>query len=54
MNRKSRAYPANKSSVVVEWTLSCADRGGLRRAVAEKRSDEDTHTNYRYNVEPLC
>lgn len=51
MNRKSRAYPTSKPSVIVEWTLSCADRGGLRRAVAEKWSDENAHTNYRYNVE---
>ena len=51
MERRSRSYQKPKPSVVVEWSLSCADRRTLRRAIAEKWSDEDPHTNYRYNVE---
>lgn len=51
MQRRSRTYPAVKPSVVVEWTLQCADRKALRRAIAEKWSEEDAHTSYRYNVE---
>ena len=51
MERRSQIYPTLKPSLVVEWTLGCADRQGLRRAIAEKWSDEDAYTNYRYNVE---
>jgi hypothetical protein len=51
MERRSRTYPIAKPSVVVEWTLACADRKAQRRAIAEKWSEEDAHTNYRYNVE---
>lgn len=51
MERRSRIYPTPKPSVVVEWTLNCADRKELRRAIAEKWSEEEAHTNYRYNVE---
>lgn len=51
MERRSQSYPTLKPSLVVEWTLGCADRQGLRRAIAEKWSDEDAYTNYRYNVE---
>jgi hypothetical protein len=31
--------------------LPCGDRKALRRAIAEKWSEEDAYTNYRYNVE---
>ena len=51
MKRRSPSYPTTKPAVVVEWTLSCADRGTLRRKIAEKWSDEAQYTNYRYNVE---
>jgi hypothetical protein len=51
MERRSRTYQKPKPSVVLEWTLSCADRGTLRRTVAEKWCDEQPHSNYRYNVE---
>ncbi len=51
MERRSRCYPTLKPSVVIEWTLPRADRRGLLRAIAEKWSEEETHTKYRYNVE---
>ena len=51
MQRKSRAYPVLKPSVVVDWALSCGQRSDLRRAVAEKWLEESPYTNYRYNVE---
>jgi hypothetical protein len=51
VERRSRSYRKPKPSLVVEWTLSCADRSTLRRTIADKWSDEDPHTNYRYNVE---
>ncbi|MGH9809592.1 MAG: hypothetical protein ACRD9W_20455, partial [Terriglobia bacterium] len=51
VKRRSLAYDPIKPSIVVEWTLSCADRRTLRRTIAEKWCDEDQHTNYRYNVE---
>jgi hypothetical protein len=51
VKRRSLSYPKTKPSLVVEWTLSCADRRTSRRTIAEKWSDEDPYTNYRYNVE---
>lgn len=51
MQRRSRTYPTVKPSRVLDWALSCADRRTLRRTIAQKWSDEDPHTNYRYNVE---
>ena len=51
VKRRSRTYPAVKPSLVVDWTLSCADRRTLRQTIAEKWCDEEPHTNYRYNVE---
>ena len=51
MKRRSRAYSVIKPSRVIEWTLSGTDRRTLRRAIAEKLSDENAYTNYRYNVE---
>ena len=51
VERRSRNYPRAKPFLVVEWTLSSSDRRTLRRTIAEKWSDEDPHTNYRYNVE---
>ena len=51
MERRSQSYPTVKPSVVVEWTLTGADRRALRRGIAEKWSEENAHTNYRYNVE---
>ncbi len=51
MDRRSREYPASKPSVVVDWTLACAHRRELRKAIAEKWSEEDPYTSYCYNVE---
>lgn len=51
MKRRSISYSKSKPSVVVEWSLSGADRRTLRRTIAEKWSDEAPYTNYRYNVE---
>jgi hypothetical protein len=51
MERRSKTYQKPKPVVVVDWALSCADRRTLRRTIAEKWSDEEPHTNYRYNVE---
>ena len=48
--RHSRGLSCSPSAVI-EWTLACADRSALRRAVAEKWLEESPYTNYRYNVE---
>ena len=51
MERRSRSYPSEKPTVVVEWNLTTTDRAATRRAVAEKWLDETPYTKYRYNVE---
>src|SRR5688500_13308615 len=53
MERRSVTYPVLKPLIVLEWTIKGCDRRALRRAVAEKWSEEDPYTKYRYNVE-LC
>ncbi len=51
MKRRSHAYSASKELRVLDWALSSADRRTLRRTIAEKWSEEEPYTNYRYNVE---
>lgn len=51
MKRRSISYPESRPSIVVDWTPSCADRRTLPRTLAEKWSEEEPYTNYRYKVE---
>jgi hypothetical protein len=51
MIRKSNKFPKDKRKAVIDWILQSTDRGGQRRALAEKWLEEDPYTDYRYYVE---